>query len=470
LADIRVGLKVGGERLDVTVPVKPNLVRLESISFSPNIDKLYVYVRSLDGSAPKADAIRLDLGDPVATKWWPGPKGSGLALAEVPLKSPWELGTYHLVQVAHADGSGLAYPVRAWDNYYMIGLFGTTEPERVKQAAERHINTYIHPQETAILDRCGINYVGCGRKRIPGKQSGSLMHYNMDEPDAHDNERSKTLPYMDRLGLLAQREVLPRFWEQYDADPRTPAMLLVNNTYKPLNYYVYGQCVDIYCSDPYVPLGGDQVEYIAHALECARDASAPCPLLACLWASVEAPPPYHRAQARPATPEEERLMAFYALGSGVKGVMYFADRDPKDISAGVTSVFHNKPLWDELGRINADIKALAPYLAIGCPAGVPAETDKVWYRSIMCGPSTMVVIVVNKGHHIGYNTNQGFAWHMPSKDVSVSVPLPAQLRSSRIQEVRGGKLVSFSGETSRNELRLSLDAVDTARAFVISSQ
>jgi hypothetical protein len=371
------------------------------------------------------------------------------------------------------DGSGLAYPVRAWDNYYMIGLFGTCEATRVKEARERGINTYIHPLDTAMMDSFGMNYVpgwiaGKGRDHIPGKQSGNLFYYNKDEPDAHDVEFDG-VPYMDRLGLYAQPEVLPRFWEQYDADPRTPALLLVNNTYKPLNYYVYGQCVDIYCSDPYVPLGGDQCEYIARALECARDASAPCPTTACLWITTEAPPPYKRAQARPPTPEEERLMAFYALGAGVKGVMYFADWDPKDTSLGVTSPYHNRPLWDEMGRINADIAALAPYLAVGCPAGPMLENDKVWYRSIMCGSDKMVVIVVNKGHHIGYNTQQGFAWHWPAKDVKITVPLTPRLARCRIQEVRDGKLVAFGPEVKGGEVTLKMDTVDTARAFVISA-
>lgn len=468
--DVRVGFQSGDKRFEVTVPVQPNRVRLESVSFSPNIDRLYVYVRALDGGEPKAGKIRLDLGAAESCKWWPGPKASGLAVAEVPLRSPWELGSYHLVEVLLQDGSALAYPVRAWDNFYMIGLFGAEDAAHVKEARERGINTYIHPQDTAMMDSLGINYVpgwtaGKGRDRIPGKQSGNLFFYNKDEPDAHDTEFDD-VPYMDRLGLYAQPEVLPRFWEQYDADPRTPALLLVNNTYKPLNYYVYGQCVDIYCSDPYVPLGGDQCEYIAHALECARDASAPCPTMACLWCTSMGE--NQGAKFRPPTPEEERLMAFYALGAGVKGVMYFADRDTAS-GEHLVGVFHNKPLWNEMGRINADIAALAPYLAVGCPAGPPVDSDKIWYRSIMCGPKTMVVIAVNKGHHIGYNTQQGFAWHFPAKDVRITVPLTSRLATCRIQEVRNGKLVAFGSEVKGSEVTLRMDTLDTARAFVITA-
>jgi hypothetical protein len=323
----------------------------------------------------------------------------------------------------------------------------------------------VHPQDTKMMDEMGINYLGWGRERIPGKQSGKVFHYVYDEPDAHDGSQSDTLPYMDRLGLLAQREVFARFQEEiYPKDQRTPCMLLVNNTYKPLNYYVYGQCMDIYCSDPYVPLGGDQCEYVAKAMECVRDASTPHPTIACLWATTEAPPPYRNAQARPPTPEEERLMVFYALGSGAKGVLYFADYDNPPAGLG-----RDKDLWDEIGRINSDILALAPYLAIGCPAGPAVETDKFWYRSVMCGQDKMVLIVVNKGHHIGYNTQPGFAWNFPAKDVGVSVPLPTHFKSCRIEEVKDGKLTPAQAEFMRGKMKMKLDEVDTARAFLISA-
>lgn len=163
-------------------------------------------------------------------------------------------------------------------------------------------------------------------------------------------------------------------------------------------------------------------------------------------------------------------MAFYALGSGVKGVMYFADWDPKPPSTGLTGVFHNRPLWDEMGRINWDIRALAPYLAVGCPAGPPVENDKVWYRSLMCGSDTMVVVVINKGHHIGYNTKNGFAWHWPAKNVQVSVPLADQMQDCSVREVMDGKLVGSKSEVKDGKLTLSLDTVDAARAFVISAK
>jgi hypothetical protein len=242
-------------------------------------------------------------------------------------------------------------------------------------------------------------------------------------------------------------------------------MVLVNNTYQPLNYYVYGQTSDIFCTDPYIPLSGMQVDYVAHALEAARDACAPCPLIATLWVAALDDP----RVGRPATPKEERIMAFYALGCGIKGLCYYADRDSPSETEVMPAVSNNKPLWEELGKINADVGALAPYLSIGCPVSSPRETRQVWTRSLLCGRDHMVVIVVNKGHFIAYNTKGVHPFHRPAENVAIAMPLPEHFRHCRVQEVKNGTLSPAAGEVKSAVLQLALERVDTARAFLISA-
>jgi len=470
--DVRLGFRIGvAKRVEVSVPIKARRVRLESISFSPRIDRLYIYIRSLDGGKIRGEAVRFDGKDVTGScRWTEGPKQSALSLVEVELETPWRLGTYHLVEVDLSDGSRLAYPIRAWDNYFMIGLFGDIELERVKDAKAHGLNTYVLSREHSILDELGINYVarygvGEGRQRS-SEQSGTLFYNNIDEPDVHDVTAGRALPYMDRLGVNAEFKVLPRFRYHLEKDSRTPSMVLTDNTYKPLNYYVYGQTSDIFCTDPYVPLSGDQVDLIAHSLEVARDACAPCPLVATLWVTSIGGDPQ---KGRPPLPEEERIMVFYALGCGIKGLSYYADRDSKTKAEELSGVSHNKPLWEELGRINADVSVLRPYLSIGCPISVPQENEKVWSRSLLCGRDHMVVVVVNKGHYIAYNTKRAFAWNIPASDVEITMSLPGHFRHCRIQEVKDGALIPAKGNVKRGKLHLTLDRVDTARAFLVSA-
>ncbi len=245
---------------------------------------------------------------------------------------------------------------------------------------------------------------------------------------------------------------------------------------------MYGQIADLFATDPYATLSADQLNYVWHVLDTARDASTPRPLLAVLWVSgwhpYEGEEPARGTQAAPRRipeghtrapfPDEERIMAIYALGCGAKGLGYFSDHaDSKDASRG--GVSRNKPLWEELGRINRDVLALAPYLSIGCPVPPSEEKEGVWVRSLLCGRDHMVIVAVNEGHYIGYNTVSSFAWHTPAREVDITVALPSHFRRCRIQEVKDGTLVPAGGKVKSGGLHLKLDEVNTARAFLVST-
>ncbi|MDI6827942.1 MAG: hypothetical protein QME62_05605 [Armatimonadota bacterium] len=456
--------------LDVSVKVQPQRARMESISFSPKIDRLYLYIRFLDGRPSRKGKIKLDGGN-VQAEWIDGPKRSGLVLAEARLSPSWEYGTFHLVEIEFPDGIRLVQTVRAWDCYFCIGLYGVLNAERIRDAKAHGINTYFTAGVSPLLDEAGLNCVpahnvGEGRMRTE-KQSGVLFYQNKDEPDAHDFSRGEKLPVMDRLGVNAQAEVLPRMREQRIRDPRTPNLLLVDNTYKPLNWYVYGQIPDIYCTDPYVPLNGRQLDYVWRALDCARDASTPRPVISVLWACGLAGA--RKFGYRAPTPEEERIMVFYALGCGVKGIAYFIDMTSQTGEGKFTGLSDIKPLWEEVGRTNKDIRILAPHLSIGCPIPVSADSRNVWARVIMCGKDTLVLIAVNTNHYIGFETKNEYAWHTPAKDIELIIPLPPHFNHCIVNEVKDGRLYQIKRENSNGILKIRLDKVDTVRAFIISN-
>ncbi|MDH7480958.1 MAG: hypothetical protein QHH26_03145 [Armatimonadota bacterium] len=456
--------------VEVPVSIKAQRARIESISFSPKIDKLYVYIRSLDGNAIRTGVVRLD-GHKVSARWTEGPKSSGLLLAEIDLKLSWEYGSYHLIEVEIPGELQLVQPVRAWDNYFCIGLYGVLDAGSISDAKAHGINTYFTSGVSPLLDEAGLNCVpaynvGEGRPRNEN-QSGVLFYQNKDEPDAHDFSSGENLPVMDRLGVNAQAEVLPRLSYQKARDPRTPNLLLVNNTYKPLNWYVYGQIADIYCTDPYVPLNGRQLDYVWRALDCARDACTPRPLVSVLWACGLAGA--RKFGHRPPTPQEERMMVFYALGCGVKGIAYFIDLTSETGEGKFTGLSDIKPLWEEVGRTNKDVQALAKFLSIGCPIPISISGKDVWARALQCGRDNLVVIVVNTNHYIGFETRNEYAWHTPAKNVELTISLPPHFRNCHLEEVKGGKFVPLSFEKLRGAIKFRLDILDDARAFVITN-
>lgn len=459
-----------GEVIEATVEIKQPGVRLESVSFSPRIDLMCIYVRSLDGKPVGKCKVQLDGKELTAqTRWSAGPSGSGLVLAEVTLAEPLAYGTHHLLEVELPGGEKLAQPVRAWDDYFCIGTYGTVDDARVKAAKEHGINTYFHPAND-ILDNYGMNTApgGAGKERQHRSGTAGLLYrQNWDEPDAYDWHEGEELPFPQRLGVLGQSKVLPIQRDQRKADPEGLNLLLVDGTFKPMNWYVYGQIPDVFCTDPYVPLGGRQLDYVWNALESARDASTPRPLVAVLWAcslSSEG----KRVGNKAPTAEEGRMQIFYALGSGVKGISYFIDLTQKTGEGQFIGLSDCKELWEETGRTNADVAALAPYLSIGCPVGQPKLQGEVWTRALMCGSDKMVLIAVNTRHHIAYETASELSINIPLKDVSVRMPLPEHWKTCSVQEVREGKLVPFKAEVKAKTVTMPMDELATARAFVLT--
>lgn len=484
-----------GRRVTAAVMNWPPDARIESVSFSPKIDRMYVYVRGFQSGFPQLGLpswVYLDGMDlSKATSWVKGPPGSQLLLADVRLPKPLEYGTHHLLTVSvprvrrmrtyalhtgwsMADGPGtpdvMVQPIRAWDSYFGIGIYGTLTDEKVKSAKEHGVNTYYNTRNE-ILDKYEMNtvpgyWVIEERQRKPGG-FGLLYHQNFDEPDAGDWGAGEALPIRDRIGVQAMQAVLPWQRNQRKGDPRGLNLTLVNNTFKPANWYVYGQIPDVFCSDPYVPLGGRQMDHIWNVMECVKDASTPRPTVAVLWGcglSREG----KRMGNYPPTPEEARMMVFYSLGCGVSGYCFFIDLT-QETGEGLFLGLQDIPgLWAEVGRTNHDAAALAPYLSVGCPIGKPETRGWVWTRSLMCGPDAMVVIAVNTNHHVAYETQKEVSINIPTRNATIEAPLPPTFKDCKIQEVVGGKLVPAAGTLDNGRVKITMDELATARAFIIS--
>jgi len=462
----------GDAGFDIVVPDTPPRVRFESIAFSSAIDRVYVYLRSLDnapipGGRLSLDGVELDNEQ---VRWVPGPAGSGLALIEAALEPAWLPGSFHLVSVAWPNGERLAFRIRAWDHHFAIGLFGDRDEPCVRAAREHGFDTYYTPGPAPVFDELGMNYIltggyGQGRQRT-ATQSGTLFLYNLDEPDAHDCMEITTLPWMDRLGVNAMHKVLPILRQQREAAPNVPNLVLTDNTYKPANWYVYGQIADIYCTDPYVPISAEQLERVPTSLRVAHDACSPHPLTAIIWATGNTGHPWAQ---RPPTPDEERMMVFYALGCGIKGLGYFADYDLEAEGGRFFALRHNAPLLAEVKNINADVRALADHLAVACPVPGDYGHRHVWVSSLMAGPDRIIVVVVNKRHEIAYNTVGHHPVHLVAHDVDLSVPVPPHFADCTVQEVRQGQFVEAAAYVENARLRLSLDTIDTARVFIVTA-
>jgi hypothetical protein len=465
----RVGFQTGAQgEFTVTVEPRSPSGRIESICFSPKLDRIYVYVRSFTGKPLKPAKLRLD-GKQVSSQLTLGPSSSCLTLLTAQLKPSWQYGSFHLIEV-DTGREKFVEPIRAWDGYFCIGLFGTVDEQKVVAAKAHGINTYFW-NTSDLLDQAELCTIPHGaskewKPRTAGSRKGVLFLYNKDEPDAHDASRGDNLPFPDRLGLNALPEVIPAQRIQRRIMPTVPNLLLVDNTYKPLNYYVYGQIPDVFSTDPYVPLNGRQVDYVYHALECARDASTPRPVVAVLWACALGGKRKFGSNAP--TPEEMRMMIYYAIGCGVKGLGYFIDMTKETGEGAFVGLSDIKPLWEAVGHANREVTLLASFLSIGCPAGEYQIRDKAWVRTLMCGSDALVVVVVNTHHYIAFETQKETSLHFPLKNIRAAIDLPPGFIPAKVLEVQSGKLCPVSYSVKDGRLSVELKELDAARVFLVT--
>ncbi|GEM_PF-5887338 len=134
------------------------------------------------------------------------------------------------------------------------------------------------------------------------------------------------------------------------------------------------------------------------------------------------------------TPDEERLMVYDAVANGAKALHYFAyNIEPNEPVYGVgeTQSREAGELWSEIGRINAELEVLAPYLWCGdvMPLGSSPE-ENIDVRTIL-GSDVLTVFLLNRDNTY---TREGFA-SRPRRNIRIKVNVPSWFKPFKVCEV-----------------------------------
>ena len=207
-------------------------------------------------------------------------------------------------------------------------------------------------------------------------------HYLFDEPDVKDfpdNRRNfasvakfRKVKVHDSLGACAM--MMEHFAESIrDLDPDTLTYLMINQTYKPDNYSVYGKIADIAAVDIYAHIHGSDPRIIYQGGNACRLGSAPRPFHI---ATDFIAPGEGWNRDREITSEELRLRLGYSLAAGAKGITWYYWRRPK-----------SDRLLKELTEVNGKLEIAAPLLEIAHP--VPQEWTQTNHEKLD-GQNTVV--------------------------------------------------------------------------------
>ena len=251
-----------------TVPVDGAQPRISSIGFSADLTRAYLYWRRAAGPAAPV-AIRLDDVDVTAVAATGSDPALPFATTVLQLAQPLAATSLHVFQGVYADGTTTTAAIRAWVNPFIHGTWGAKSgADNDFAAARAWIDDATNHSVNSLVVQLGSAALGDYLKTSEGRQyaadrgygfviddigkwscSNPLMWFIRDEPDAADS-RVTDIPGDKMVGSLAQMAVQTGETLRA-ADITAPTTLNLDMTYKPFNWYNYGQVADVTMSDPY---------------------------------------------------------------------------------------------------------------------------------------------------------------------------------------------------------------------------
>mgnify|MGYP005837407825 CR=1 FL=1 len=490
-------MSANAKPLSVSIAPAADAPRVEGISFSPGLDMAYLYFRHpVVGKA--ASKVFLDGIDVTDASTICRDANIDVLPVVLKLKSPLARGSLHCFQAVYDDGSKATAAVRAWADGFAYGLWGGRPGDRsrldigrahAQDLALHNINLQLPFTTSQAFNAYsgtdeGLRFLrSIGFRFIvhePGKAEDLFAFYLADEPDTADYKVTG-VPGYAKIGCLGQG-LLKHAGDLRRSHPDIPNMLNVDMTFKPDNWYIYGQLPDYFAADPY---------YQTRLAEAYWNKPATIPWyskctfvygVATICRSACAPNPLHimlnsvRSQQKDrvfrwGTREEKRIELFYALAAGAKQISYwwFTPSEPKSVGANGMGADHPqaKALWNEVGLLGAEVRTAGDLIARSCPASLPVNApDKVWVRSLIAGADTAILLCVNDD----YTNNEQGTTIKPVDDVSLGVTVPTWLKPKSVFEVSvDGPREVLSWQWEEGTLEIKLGTVQVTRMIVITA-
>ena len=496
---VSIGVVTSAGTVSASVPVDPDPPRLASVGFSPDLTQVYLHWRRAGGAAPAR--ILLDGEDVTSRAVTVDDPALEFGASVLHLPEPLAPMSYHLFQGVYADGRVASGSLRAWVNPYLYGTWGAMPTDDGALAAAR---AWIDAAADHGVNALVMNISSGGLADLLGRADGRRyaeehgygfvfdapntwsipnprMWFLDDEPDDEETRlncgEKFALPCggghnvgVLAMSLLEQGENLRRSY------PLAPTTINMDGSYKPANYFTYGQLADVLMVDSYyqrrlsdtywknpqhIPLYEQATVIYATSL-AVTTAAEPNPTHVILYSNQQTQPDTGRTWPFP-TAESKRIEVYYALAGGAKGMAYWWFRSPSGLGEGGPGA---PALWREIGLLGNEIKTVAPLLVTSHPVALGAQgSDGVWVRSLAVGIDTLMLLVVNDQY-----TNDPAGTHVtPVGGASVTATLPAWMASASAFEITAGGLREVNATVDGRRIQLDLGRLDLTRMIVLTT-
>lgn len=487
-----VQLQAGQRRVGGEVAVREVQPRFRGVSFSPELDRIYLYPsHSAGGVAP--ERIVMNGRDVTEASVIKADADLDSAAVIVNLDASLREPEFICLEADYPDGRRALTSIRVWEPEVVYGMWGyprhgKTPQERVRIYLQRlhahNINTIMSHYAGEVRDFVAGD---AGRKmceklgiRIMDHAHGSfddpIYYYLPDEPDAHDFAQNNINPPGKRLGSLAQWVI--REGERFRRlDPDTLLYCNVDNTYKPEQWYMYAQLPDVISADPYYAEQLHSVyQYDPGSLEAY---TRPTYVYATgtIYQSAGAPKPMHlilhscrfdmeEFPFRAPTPGEKRVEVYYALASGAKGISYWWYTPAGRYYGCGGDAPEMVALMTEIGLLGAEVRTAGPVLSRSCPVDLEVEGPRhLWMRTLVAGHDAAVLVVVNDNIA---SDRAGFE-SRPVENARISLKPPSWLAPAEVFEVHTGGTRKVAWESAGDGLAIDLGDVELTRMIILTS-
>lgn len=505
--NITIGLVTTGKPLDVAVAVRKNHPRLASVSMGADLRTVYAYFKHHAGGGTAPRRIMIDGQDLTDSAMIRSDEHVDVVPVEIRLKSPLQPGSLYCLQGVYEDGQTATAAVRAWSDEFAYGIWGGMPGKASETAVARSYIAHITDHNINVqMPQVGSPAVqayyksDAGRRFCetrglrmaidePGKWGvrDPYLFFIHDEPDCGDY-RMEGLAWNKKVGALSQWTV-QRGHELREADASRLQMLNLDMTFKPHNWYIYGQVPDVMAADPYYQARIRQTyyshperlglyvkaTYVYAVTRVCRSACEPKPLHIILYANRHMDNANNR-QFRFPTPTEKRIEVYYALAGGAKGLSYWwyppADRGDSSAYGLGAAVTARDPdamaLMREVGLMGAEVRSVGPLITRSCPIELPLETKGViWCRSLLAGSDSFILLVVNEQYA---NDRGGTVWEPIEQGARVAVDLPGWMKNVDVFEMSSEGTQDVTSRQDGGKLDIDLGRVDVTRMIVVSTK
>jgi hypothetical protein len=398
--------------------------RFATISFSHDLRRAYCFLVPEGDTATKLKDLKCS---EAATFSWRNPIFEhGTRIGVFDFNKPVVTGKRIFFFAANDAGELVTgASLRAFSDLAVSGTYGFGQVPRYAANGLGGFNSFS-PVPKSLLDEAakhGVKVVTGKPDVYPATAGHSALYAYLlqDEPDCHDYNRTER-PHNARIGAMAG-EMIARYNKVAAADAVKPALLTLDLTYTPHNYFTYGPLPDIANPDIYTNTHGWSVKFIDNHLSMVKRSVGPRPFATTYqsgweeWSHVkdgwvgkadilangyghyvdkERKP---RGFGRPVAPEEISLAAHYALGNGATAL--FAYNDSTEVSGGI--LYHGTDVlpenWRTVGNISRKMRRIAGLLLPAHPLDwARTEDSHVWIKTLVSTEDAILVVAVNENY------------------------------------------------------------------------